>query len=217
MAWQFRRIATTAGEFHAMDPEVGVVWFVDIDREAVVLGSRQGREVLGGALGAGSSVEIAKRRSGGGVVHLVPGEHLWVDITISRDHPEWTDDVVESMMWLGERWVRALVSLGVEARLHRGRLTADGLGELICFASLGPGEVVGAAGAKLVGISQRRTRDTARFQCTVLTSWQPTRLAEMLATPLSSDDIANLRSRVSVVERPCAEIELAIQRVLTHP
>ncbi len=217
MTWQFRRLATTAGEFHAADPEAGVAWFVDLDREAVVLGSRQRAEILDGTRTEDWGIEIAERRSGGGLVHLVPGEHVWLDVTISRAHPAWTDDVVESMMWLGELWVGALASLGVESHIHRGRLDADALGDLICFASIGPGEVVDPVGAKLVGISQRRTRDTARFQCTVLTAWQPERLTQMLATRLSLDDVATLRSRVAVVERPLADIELAIQRALAHP
>ncbi len=37
---------------------------------------------------------------------------------------------------------------------------------LVCFAGLGPGEVT-VDGRKLVGISQRRTRAGARFQCAV--------------------------------------------------
>ncbi|MFZ9844209.1 MAG: hypothetical protein ACO3EQ_07685, partial [Ilumatobacteraceae bacterium] len=42
----------------------------------------------------------------------------------------------------------------------------------VCFASIGPGEVVrsdtrAGVSRKVVGISQRRTKDAARFQCTV--------------------------------------------------
>jgi lipoate-protein ligase A len=214
---QFRRIATSAGEFHAHDPEVGVAWFVEVDREAIVLGSRQHPGILDGSLGDDGAVEIVKRRSGGGLVHLVPGEHVWLDVTISRDDPEWTDDVVESMTWLGEHWVHALAQLGMEAHVHRARLDADALGKLVCFASLGPGEVVDATGAKLVGISQRRTRDTARFQCTVLTAWRPERLASLLATTPAPGDLVDLRSRVAIVERPLVDIESAIQRELTRP
>lgn len=217
MVLEFRRITTTAGEFHAVDPAAGTAWFVDVTREAVVLGSRQRPAILGDWLDENPTIEIVERRSGGGIVHLVPGEHVWLDVTISRDAPQWTDDVVESMTWLGERWVRALDYLGVPAHLHRDRLRADALGELICFASLGPGEVVDSAGAKLVGISQRRTRDTARFQCTVLTAWRPERLAGMLAASLPEDDLADLHSRVAIVERPLADIEDALKRAFAHP
>ena len=42
----------------------------------------------------------------------------------------------------------------------------------MCFAAVGPGEVLrsesdSVAGKKVVGISQRRTKDAARFQCTL--------------------------------------------------
>jgi hypothetical protein len=40
---------------------------------------------------------------------------------------------------------------------------------VVCFASVGPGEVV-RGGSKVVGVSQRRTKDAARFQCTVFRS-----------------------------------------------
>jgi lipoate-protein ligase A len=42
--------------------------------------------------------------------------------------------------------------------------------ELVCFAGLGPGEVT-VGGRKVVGISQRRTRDAARFQCVAYETW----------------------------------------------
>ena len=48
----------------------------------------------------------------------------------------------------------------------------------ICFAGVGPGEVL-IDGAKVVGISQRRTRAGARFQCAVLRTWDPAELARI--------------------------------------
>jgi lipoate-protein ligase A len=214
MTWEFGHVTAAAGEFHASEPQANEVWTVMVNREAIVLGSRQGPDVLRGAAVEAERIEVASRRSGGGIVHLVPGEHLWIDITISRGHSQWTDDVVRSMTWLGEVWERALAEVGVSCAVHRSRLAADPLGELVCFASLGPGEVVDAHGAKLVGISQRRTRDTARFQCTVLTAWQPQRLASFLAVPLTPTDQAELRARVAVVEQPVAAIEAAVHRTL---
>jgi hypothetical protein len=50
----------------------------------------------------------------------------------------------------------------------------------VCFAGLGAGEVV-VGPRKLVGISQRRTRDGARFQCVVHRSWDPVPLLGLLA------------------------------------
>ena len=50
----------------------------------------------------------------------------------------------------------------------------------VCFGGLGPGEVT-VDGHKLVGISQRRTRDGARFQCVVHRRWDPVPLLGVLA------------------------------------
>ncbi len=48
-----------------------------------------------------------------------------------------------------------------------------------CFAGLGPGEVT-IGGRKAVGISQRRTRAGARFQCVAYERWDPGPLAALL-------------------------------------
>ena len=49
----------------------------------------------------------------------------------------------------------------------------------MCFAGLGPGEVT-VDGRKVVGISQRRTRAAARFQCVVLERWDPDAVVALL-------------------------------------
>ncbi|HEX2382259.1 MAG TPA: hypothetical protein VHI95_06460, partial [Acidimicrobiales bacterium] len=51
-----------------------------------------------------------------------------------------------------------------------------------CFAGLGPGEVT-IGGRKAVGISQRRTRAGARFQCVAYERWDPSQLADLLRLP----------------------------------
>ena len=53
------------------------------------------------------------------------------------------------------------------------------LGPVVCFAGTGPGEVL-VAGRKVVGISQRRTRAGARFQCSVPILWDGARHAALL-------------------------------------
>ena len=58
----------------------------------------------------------------------------------------------------------------------------------MCFDGVAPGEVVLAGPddglpAKLVGISQRRTRDGARFQCIVHHRWAPAALLDLLREP----------------------------------
>jgi hypothetical protein len=84
------------------------------------------------------------------------------------------------MIWLGELVAGALSSLGIgDTEIHRGSLACSDWCPLICFAGLGAGEV-SRGGAKLVGISQRRTRAGSRFQCAVHTSWAPGELARLL-------------------------------------
>lgn len=216
-----RRCKATAGEFHARTLEPNEVWFVETSREAVVLGSRQDVTLLDLGRCSQERVDVVERRSGGGIVHLVPRKHVWVDVTISDQHPRWTDDVIGSMRWLGEAWVRALTELGFESSVYRDRLQADTLGELICFASLGSGEVVDQSGAKLVGISQRRTRSTARFQCTVLTEWEPERLLGFLANtaqvPLGTHAADELRRRVAIVDCELSDLESAFEQALLTP
>ncbi|MGH9041248.1 MAG: hypothetical protein ACRDZ3_13570, partial [Acidimicrobiia bacterium] len=54
---------------------------------------------------------------------------------------------------------------------------------VVCFAGLGPGEVTDAAGRKVVGLSQRRTRGHTRFQCCVLLRWDPAAMVALVAQP----------------------------------
>ena len=76
----------------------------------------------------------------------------------------------------------ALAALGVGGtRLHEDGLVCGPLGGTVCFAGRGPGEVL-VGDAKLVGISQRRTRAGARFQCAVPVYWDPAPLATLLSS-----------------------------------
>jgi lipoate-protein ligase A len=52
---------------------------------------------------------------------------------------------------------------------------------LICFGGVGTGEVLDAGGRKVVGISQRRTRDGAWFHGACLRRWDPGPLLDVLA------------------------------------
>jgi hypothetical protein len=54
--------------------------------------------------------------------------------------------------------------------------------ELVCFAGTAPGEVL-LDGVKLVGLSQRRTRRGARFQCAINRRFDGELLVELLAAP----------------------------------
>jgi lipoate-protein ligase A len=160
------------------------VWVFEVERPAVVLGSLQSVNVLDEAACAAAGVEIARRRSGGGVVLLEPGRIVWFDVIVpaSRLHAAGVgEDVRSSMIWIGDLVTTAAGELGVAGvDVHRGPPAGS---EEICFAGIGPGEVL-LDGRKLVGVSQRRTRAGSRFQCAVHTVWSPETLVPLLRTPV---------------------------------
>jgi lipoate-protein ligase A len=152
-------------------------------RPALVLGSTQPADTADPTALRAAGVELARRRSGGGAVLLVPGEHVWIDVVLPAGDPLWLDDVEASAWWLGEAWAAALRSaapaVGVPT-VHRSGVTDRELGRWVCFAAAGPGEVL-VSGRKLVGISQRRSRHLARFQCVVHRHLRPTATTSLLA------------------------------------
>lgn len=126
---------------------------------ALILGSAT-RDPFGG-----TRTDVVRRRSGGGLVWLDPDVCTWMDVFVPAADPQWKADVGTAFEWLGERLAAAMSSVGLGATVHRGAYEAGPGGGLVCFASRGPGEVL-VEGRKLVGISQRRTREGSRFQCT---------------------------------------------------
>ena len=186
-AWSVERIVGGAGALHGRD--VGehptrTVWAFTVDTPALVLGSTQAADDVDAEVAASLGVDVVRRRSGGGGVLLDPGQALWVDVVIGRDDPLWRDDVSLAAEWMGEAWVGALASVGRDdAVVHRRAMVRTPMSPVVCFGGLGPGEVVAGAG-KVVGISQRRTRGSARFQCAVPLDWDPDRHALLLAPGL---------------------------------
>ena len=155
------------------------VWLFEPDRPGLVLGSAQQESVADLGATALAGVEVVRRRSGGGAVYVAPQRCLWLDVVLPRHDSRWNDDVRESTVWLGKAWRAALASLGLVGELHRGGLERTPWGRLVCFAAVGPGEVL-LDGRKLVGISQRRTREGARFQCIVYDRWDPYDVLDLL-------------------------------------
>ena len=145
--------------------------FVEVTRSALVLGSSQDvravdRDALE-ALGA----ELVIRKSGGGAVYLLPHGQIWVDISVPRSDPLFSDDVGRSFLAIGEMFLKVLSNLGCnDLEMHSGRLTGGELSRTLCFAGLGPGEIA-FEGAKILGMSQRRTAMGAVFQCTLYLSY----------------------------------------------
>ena len=176
----------SAEAFHARpigDDARRSVWSFDVDAPAIVLGTRQSEADLDVDACRAAGVDIVHRRSGGGAVLLRPAEVVWIDVVVPSGDPLFEADVTRSMIWMGRRWVAALDALGIgDADVHCGAMERTAIGERLCFAGLGPGEV-SIGGAKLVGISQRRTRHAARFQCAVHTLWDAAASVSLLATP----------------------------------
>lgn len=202
-AWAVRRTAGTAGELHAepiADAPARMVWVREVTAPALVLGSAQPDASVDPA----AVIDVVRRRSGGGAVLLVPGEQLWVDVDLPRGDPLWDDDVVRASWWLGDAWAR---TLGGGATAHHGGLVASEWSPVACFAGLGPGEVT-VDGAKVVGISQRRTRAGARFQCVVNRSWEPAALPALLA--LEPGERASLAEALAAVGTSSLDPEVLV-------
>lgn len=175
---------------------------LEIERPAVVLGSTQSFDVVDVGCAEKAGFSVVRRRSGGGVVILQPDDHVWIDVTVPRGHRLWNDDVERATWWLGDVWCAVLRDVvqdvpkevakaaakevakaaatgslpsggsPIEWAVYRDKLVATAPQRAVCFASVGPGEVVrremnASVSHKVVGISQRRTKDAARFQCTV--------------------------------------------------
>jgi lipoate-protein ligase A len=151
------------------DPARRAVWILDATEAALVLGSTQSEVVVDG-------LAVCRRNSGGGAVLVRPGDVLWIDVVIPRADVRWDDDIGRAAHWLGETWRDALGT----GTVHTGALARTMWSSQICFAGVGPGEVL-IDGRKVVGISQRRTRAGARFQCVVLHAWDPSELARIFA------------------------------------
>ncbi|MFN7149340.1 MAG: lipoyl protein ligase domain-containing protein [Microthrixaceae bacterium] len=192
MSWSVEHRRGGAEELHHQDvPDTTRTMIVaEIDRPALVLGSTQADSVADVAALARTGVALARRRSGGGVVLLVPGEHVWVDLVVPAGDPLWHDDVGRAMWWVGESWAHALEAAGItDVEVHRGGVTHRELARRACFAGLGPGEVT-VDGRKLVGISQRRTRTHARFQCVLHRQFRADRTIELLAPDLRGPELS---------------------------
>lgn len=181
--WSVSTWRAPAAELHALELPAGGrhVWVLDAAQPALVLGSTQPDTDADTAACAAAGIDIARRRSGGGAVLVGPDECVWIDVLVPRGDPLWHDDIGRATWWLGDAWALALAAVGVGGcRAHRGGMVPSVWSRVVCFAGLGPGEVVDANGAKVVGISQRRTRAMARFQCAVPLRWDPTRLSGLL-------------------------------------
>ncbi|HEX2192237.1 MAG TPA: hypothetical protein VHH09_03510 [Acidimicrobiales bacterium] len=211
--WAVTRWRGTAAEAHgeAWPPDpVLSVRVVEVTGRAVVLGSTQRDDVVDAGAAAAAGLDVVRRRSGGGAVLVGPGELVWVDAFVPSGDPLWAADVGHAAHWLGSAWVGALAACGVEASWHGGGLVAAPWSRLVCFAGLGPGEVC-VGRAKVVGVSQRRTREGALFSSAALLRWDPAALLAVLALdPIERERAADgLSGAARALDVPGPDLEAA--------
>jgi lipoate-protein ligase A len=182
--WEIERSIGDAAGHHGRplcDDGRRRVWVLEVDAPALVLGSVQPEADVDARVAASRGIEVVRRRSGGGAVLVEPDAVAWVDLVVPRGDPLWHDDVGVAAEWVGEVWRATLDQLGrPDGEVHRGGLIHTPLAPVVCFAGIGPGEVL-VGGRKVVGISQRRTRHAARFQCSVPLRWDAPLHAALLA------------------------------------
>ncbi len=191
--WRVVHITADAGAFHEAPPSAGerTATFVDIVTPTLVLGSSQPAGSVRSDAAAAQGISVACRRSGGGGVLMLPGEFVWLDLVIPAGDPLWDDDIGRSMWWVGELWRQALAEFEPRAAVHRGPLQRSRWSADVCFAGVGPGELIVGA-AKLVGVSQRRTRQYARFQSMAHLLWRPDVVASLVVSSPQVDDLTPL-------------------------
>lgn len=224
--WQVIQREGSAHDLHQSDhnPVQPTLILNQVKHPAVVLGSTQRNEVLNADVVQSAGLHVARRRSGGGYVVMIPGESMWVDIYLPRHDDRWHDDVERATWWLGRAWQSWLVELGITGTwsMHERGVSDRKLGRLICFAAAGPGELF-LDGQKIVGISQHRNRYRARFQCVIYSHFRAdlevALLAPNLATELdySHDDlVGQLRSQVREIPDWWGNVENGLWRFIPH-
>ncbi len=204
-SWSVERLTGSATELHSRElphPVERAAWILEATAPALVLGSTQPWIDV-------PALEVCRRRSGGGAVLVRPHEVLWIDVLLPRDDPLWDDDVARATHWLGETWRDAL-GVGL---VHTGEMIRTLWSSAICFAGVGPGEVL-VDGAKVVGISQRRTRAGARFQCAVMRTWDPSEVARIFA-PGEWREVAELLDQIAVGVADLPALEAAFLTALS--
>jgi lipoate-protein ligase A len=189
--------------------------------QVVILGSSQPESDIDPGRALARGVGIGRRRTGGGAVLVGPGLVRWVDAFVPAGDPLWDDDVGRAFWWLGSAWADALAAAGVgSGEVWRRGLVRTPWSGRVCFAGLGPGEVT-VGGRKVVGISQRRTRHGALFQCALPIVWDPAPLLDIMALD-EARRVAGIGELSDValgvgVEAAAAAVQALLSRLFATP
>ena len=216
-AWVVTRAVASAAELVARPephPAARTVSVLTVTAPAVVLGSTQPDAVLDDARAASTGLDVVRRHSGGGAVLVRPGELLWVELFLPTGDQLWTDDVGRAFGWLGSVWTSALRGLGTDAHWHAGPMRETRWSRLVCFAGVGPGEVL-VGSSKVVGMSQRRTHAGARFSCAALRAWDADALLAVLSLP-DEDRVVASRELRTVATGLDVEVGALGEALLSH-
>ena len=166
-SWLVEHRTGTAGELLGLDEPTGgcrVARLHSVVRAALVLGSAQSFEIVDRSRAVAAGADIVHRRSGGGAVLLTPAGQVWIDFFVPVGDRLWREDIAQAALWVGELWAEVASSLTASGPVvHSGGLVADCWGRMVCFAGVGPGEVL-INDRKVVGVSQRRNRSRIRIQ-----------------------------------------------------
>jgi lipoate-protein ligase A len=187
----------------------------------VILGSSQPESDIDEGRARSRGIGVARRRTGGGAVLVGPGLVKWVDVFVPAGDPLWDDDVGRASWWLGSAWADALAEAGVgSGEVWRRGLVRTPWSGRVCFAGLGPGEVT-VGGRKVVGISQRRTRHGALFQCALPIVWDPAPLLDIMALD-EARRVAGIGELSDValgvgVEAAAAAVQALLSRLFATP
>ena len=191
------------GPLSANGQSSGALWVPALAaQKTLVLGSSQSPDTVDAVHLQSAGIDTVKRRSGGGAVLVSSEDLIWFDVVIDATHPQWNPDVSQSFEWLGRACQRGLQHHDIDTTMRTGRLETSQWSRLICFAGLGPGELT-YDGKKVVGMSQRRTRNRARFQVAILRRWSGAEHADVLA---NGELVRAGKSRAEVAE----ELELSL-------
>jgi lipoate-protein ligase A len=194
MRWIVEEKSLSVQSLHSLtvkDWSSPTVWIMSPTDRCVVLGSSQSDQYIDYSYAEREGIGVARRNSGGGAVWVDQEALLWVDLFLPRDHHLWIDDIHVSANWLGGVWHHALGKLGIDCQLHNGSLKRSPIADLICFAGRGPGELL-IGNQKILGLSQRRTREGTRFQCALTLEWNPKHLINLF----NSAPIKNIESLI---------------------
>lgn len=200
-------------------PEAGgeQLWVLRPAAAALVMGSAQRPTDFDVDLLADDGVELAPRRSGGGAVFIEPAGMVWVDVLAPRGSRYWSDDLGETFLHVGVRWQRALSQFGISSELVRESPDRTPEARQACWAGLGWGEVT-VDGAKIVGLSMRRTRWGARIQGMAVIDASADRAPRWLLG-LDDKERSGLSARIGHVRLDLdrAALEAAVVDALQHP